>query len=96
MSIIRRLSFCFLAGMISGALTFSMAWAQSTGKPHEYRTLQSPDAKHSRENVPLPPKPLMVSKPVQPYAYGWFGSKPSMHWHRQFGNRRIHTQWTLK
>jgi hypothetical protein len=70
--------------------------AQTPVGSREYRILQQTDARHPPENMPQVAKPLVVAKPVQPYAYGWFGAKPSMHWHRQFGNRRTHTQWTLK
>ena len=67
-----------------------------SGKSYEYRILKQPDSKQTAESVPQPAKSLIVAKPVQPYSYGWFGAKSSMHWHRQFGNRRVHTQWTLK
>jgi hypothetical protein len=67
-----------------------------SGKSYEYRILKQPDSKQTAESVPQPAKSLIMAKPVQPYAYGWFGPKSSMHWHRQFGNRRVHTQWTLK
>jgi len=70
--------------------------AENPGKSYEYRILKQPDSKRTTESVPQPAKSLIVAKPVQPYSYGWFGAKSSMHWHRQFGNRRVHTQWTLK
>jgi hypothetical protein len=70
--------------------------ADTPGQSYEYRILKQPDSKRTAESVPQPAKSLIVAKPVQPYSYGWFGSKSSMHWHRQFGNRRVHTQWTLK
>ncbi len=30
------------------------------------------------------------------YAYGWFGTNPSAHWSRHFGNSRGYTQWTKR
>ena len=83
------------------AIVSSTAWAQSPGSSREYRVLQSTDSQHLLGGVhpapaPATSPPRVVAKPVQPYDYGWFGAKPQMHWHRQFGNRRSYTQWTLK
>lgn len=36
------------------------------------------------------------AKPIEPYAYGWFGAQPNPTWSRQFGYGRRHTQWSLK
>ncbi len=75
-------------------------WAQSPESmaqgPVEYHVLPRAVKPHSSEYAPASPKPQIMSKPIQPYAYGWFGAKPQMHWHRQFGTRRSYTQWTLK
>lgn len=64
--------------------------------PVEYRVLPRAVKPHSGEYAPATQKPQMMTKPIQPYAYGWFGAKPQQHWHRQFGTRRSYTQWTLK
>ena len=42
------------------------------------------------------PRNPVESKPIQPYAYGWFGTKYSPQWNRQFGHQSAYTQWTLK
>lgn len=67
----------------------------------EYRVLRAAEGQSSLGRVHSttelsPPASILVAKPPQPYAYGWFGAKPQMHWHRQFGGRRSYTQWTLK
>jgi hypothetical protein len=86
------LKFCLVfVATASGAVV-----AQNPAGSREYRILQRTDSGHFAETLPEPSKPLILAKPPQPYAYGWFGSKPSVHWHRQFGNRRSYTQWTLK
>lgn len=96
MSMSRMWRVSFQACLIVAAGGATMAIAQSHGQPVEYRILRQPDSKHSGETMPGSPKPSIFAKPVQPYAYGWFGAKTSPHWSRQFGNRRAHTQWTLK
>jgi hypothetical protein len=84
-------------------LAFSMGSAlqaqspdASVQRPVEYRLLPRAVKPHSSEYAPASAAPNIVSKPIQPYAYGWFGAKTQMHWHRQFGTRRAYTQWTLK
>lgn len=88
----------FVGAMIVSepALAQGLSTSHTSSKSYEYRILKQPDSKQTAESVPQPAKSLIVAKPVQPYSYGWFGAKSSMHWHRQFGNRRVHTQWTLK
>ena len=41
-------------------------------------------------------KSTVETKPVHPYAYGWFGTQYSPQWSRQFGYQKAYTQWTLK
>jgi hypothetical protein len=63
-----------------------------------YKVLPRPKS-HSNKGQPntyVAPRNPIESKPMQPYAYGWFGTKPSPHWHRQFGAQAEYTQWTLR
>lgn len=49
--------------------------------------------KHHRQDAPawLYPAPMKHA-----YSYGWFGSNPSHHWGRHFGNTRSYTQWSRR
>jgi hypothetical protein len=86
-----------MAVLLLGVLGFGNAVAgDPTGAPMEYRVLQNPPTGHFANTHSASTKPLLMAKPAQPYAYGWFGARTQMHWSRQFGNRRTHTQWTLK
>jgi len=71
-------------------------WGYRT--PATYFILPRP-ASHRHKNQPntyqTPVNPV-ESKPIEPYAYGWFGTKYSPQWHRQFGHQKDYTQWTLK
>ncbi|MEZ6138080.1 MAG: hypothetical protein R3C53_24620 [Pirellulaceae bacterium] len=67
----------------------SLAAGQSTHSSIVYRTLaRAPDPRH--QQVPLQP----LAKPS--YAYGWFGSNPSVTWGRHFGHSQNFTQWTAR
>ena len=66
--------------------------------PAQYTILPRP-ATHTNKglsNISTPPVANIQSRPTQPYAYGWFGTKPSPQWSRQFGHQKAYTQWTLK
>jgi hypothetical protein len=64
-----------------------------------YQILERP-SHHKDKNQSSDPvgsdKILIEKKPVQPYAYGWFGTQPSPKWSRSFGTRGNYTQWSLK
>ncbi len=61
--------------------------------PTVYRVLPRPTLEGP---VPSSPTPTLVARPMEPYAYGWFGAKPAPSWQRSFGINRSYTQWTLK
>ena len=66
--------------------------------PSQYKILPRP-VTHSNKGQPhtnLPAANNIESKPMQPYAYGWFGTKSSPQWSRQFGHQKAYTQWTLR
>ena len=90
----------------------SIAYAQDSGleshrmvdglwgfqTPTSYKILPRP-ATHSNKNQPhtnVFSANTTHSQPIQPYAYGWFGTKPSPQWSRQFGYQKAYTQWTFK
>lgn len=88
--------------LIASPVAVAQGPASGGGSPtREYRVLRAAEGQsslgraHSTKEL-SPPAAILVAKPPQPYAYGWFGAKPQMHWHRQFGGRRSYTQWTLK
>ena len=66
--------------------------------PVNYKILPRPETKLHQEPTHLyvAPPAMIESKPVEPYAYGWFGAKSSPHWYRQFGHQKAYTQWTLR
>ena len=66
--------------------------------PVAYQILPRPAGhlQKEREHVYVAPTNPIESKHTQPYAYGWFGTKASPHWSRQFGHQSAYTQWTLK
>jgi len=66
--------------------------------PMAYQILPRPTS-HSSKRQPhsaVSPANPVESKSAQPYAYGWFGTKYSPQWHRQFGHQSAYTQWTLR
>ena len=66
--------------------------------PMAYEILPRPTS-HFRKGQPhsvVSPANPIESKPAQPYAYGWFGTKYSPQWYRQFGHQSAYTQWTLR
>lgn len=40
--------------------------------------------------------PVIERRPVEPYAYGWFGTKMNRHPHRSFGYQQAYTQWAFE
>jgi hypothetical protein len=40
--------------------------------------------------------PVIERRPVEPYAYGWFGAKMNRHPHRSFGYQQAYTQWAFE
>jgi hypothetical protein len=66
--------------------------------PIPYTIIPRPKTHFNKDepNTAVPAKNNIQSKPTQPYAYGWFGTKPSPQWSRQFGYQRAYTQWTLR
>jgi len=66
--------------------------------PIAYQILPRPMTHFSKgqpHSAVAPANPI-ESKPMQPYAYGWFGTQYSPQWHRQFGQQSAYTQWTLR
>jgi hypothetical protein len=67
-----------------------------------YRIIPRPLPKHMGKHLPYsttnqPTAPSQLdSIPTQPYAYGWFGPRPTPSWSRHFGYGRRYTQWSLK
>lgn len=67
-----------------------------------YQILPRPLPKHTGKHLPysttnLPQGPAIIeAEPIQTFAYGWFGPRPTPHWVRQFGYGKRYTQWTLK
>jgi len=66
--------------------------------PMAYQILPRPTSHFSKgqPHSTVAPANSIESKPTQPYAYGWFGTKYSPQWHRQFGHQSAYTQWTLR
>ncbi len=66
--------------------------------PAEYRVLPRPIKPHSRKYAPTTPTPNLVAKPIEPYAYGWFGATQYSHPQKaiHFGYRRAYTQWSYR
>ena len=66
--------------------------------PAAYKILPRPATHHNRNqpHTNTPTTNTIHSQPVHPYAYGWFGTKPSPQWSRQFGYQKSYTQWTLR
>jgi hypothetical protein len=66
--------------------------------PTPYKILQRPASitNHDSPHRSVPTPPPMESRPSSPYAYGWFGGKPSPKKARQFGYFNSYTQWTHK
>jgi len=40
--------------------------------------------------------PVIERRPVESYAYGWFGAKMNRHPHRSFGYQQAYTQWAFE
>jgi len=66
--------------------------------PALYRIIPRPatHANKDESNTATVQPVVIESKPAAPYAYGWFGTKPSPQWYRQFGHQKAYTQWTLR
>jgi hypothetical protein len=77
-------------------------WGVVTANSPTYRIVPRPLPEHTGKHLPysttLQPseKPIYESRPTTPYAYGWFGPRPSPHWSRHFGYQQRYTQWSLK
>lgn len=61
--------------------------------PSAYRVLPRPT---DLGTIPASPPNPQRTRPMMPYAYGWFGPKQTPSWSRSFGTRNGYTQWTLK
>ncbi len=65
---------------------------------HTYRIVPRPLPEHIGKHLPYsttnqPSAPAQLeSRATGPYAYGWFGTKPSPEWSRHFGFSRRYTQ----
>jgi hypothetical protein len=82
-------------GLVQGGTSVDAMW----GHPAPSYLILPRPLTHANKGQPhtyVAPKNPIESKPASPYAYGWFGTKPSPHWHRQFGSQNAYTQWTLK
>ena len=87
---------CAQEGMPNSSNRVDGMWGFQT--PIHYNILPRP-ATRSNEGHPntfVAPITNIESKPIQPYAYGWFGTKKSPQWSRQFGYQKAYTQWTLR
>jgi hypothetical protein len=107
-----RLASIKLIAILLATSSHSMLWAQhghsdqiassdamwGYQSPATYKILPRPATHATKESphINVPPRTQLESKKTQPYAYGWFGTKPSPQWSRQFGTRSAFTQWTLK
>lgn len=96
----------YLSGiLLAGSCTWGMLSTPSRAEepileamwgtsPLHYEVLRRPANKlgdpKPRTNAP------QVVRPVQPYAYGWFGATPNKHWYRQFGHQSSYTQYSLR
>ncbi|MFO0923331.1 MAG: hypothetical protein U0905_12670 [Pirellulales bacterium] len=68
------------------------SWLRSTS-PAAYKILPRPT---HHATVPATQQPTLRVRPMQPYAYGWFGTEASPDWSRHFGVKSAYTQWTRK
>ncbi len=65
-------------------------------KPNQYLVLQRKYGHQNQETaLPILP-PVLHQRPVQPYAYGWFGADMNRHPKRSFGFHKNHTQWSFE
>jgi len=65
-------------------------------KPNQYLVLQRKYGHQNKETaLPVLP-PVLHQRPVQPYAYGWFGATMNRHPKRSFGFHKNHTQWSFE
>jgi len=63
--------------------------------PHRYLVLHGPaNTSHRQKNQVR--APVLEKRPVDPYAYGWFGTKMNRHPHRSFGYQQAYTQWSFE
>ena len=71
-------------------------WGFQTPSPYKILPRTVTHSNKGQPNTSLPVASNIESKPMQPYAYGWFGTKSSPQWSRQFGHQKAYTQWTLR
>ena len=66
--------------------------------PIQYTTLPRPPNHLNKDdpNTAVLAGNSIQSRPTQPYAYGWFGTRPAPQWSRQFGYQKAFTQWSFK
>lgn len=65
-------------------------------QPHQYLVLDKQAGKGwAHKSKPANP-PVIERRPVEPYAYGWFGAKMNRHPQRSFGYQHAYTQWAFE
>ncbi len=85
-----------IAQETAGNLNIDAMWGYRA--PTQYTIIPRPATHFNKgePNTAVVSVPNIRSRPSEPYAYGWFGAKPSPQWSRQFGFHKAYTQWTLK
>lgn len=101
----RTSAFGIVTALLSVAPGFAQEFASDGMMPntaHTYRIVPRPLPEHVGKHLPYSttnqpaPSANLESRSTGPYAYGWFGAKPSPDWSRHFGYSRRYTQWSLK
>ena len=65
-------------------------------QPHQYLVLDRQGTKGVSHRSKPDNAPILQPRPVEPYAYGWFGAKMNRHPHRSFGFQHAYTQWAFE
>lgn len=64
--------------------------------PQKYLVLDRSVNSHLGTKEKRDQAPVIERRPVEPYAYGWFGAKMNRHPHRSFGYQQAYTQWSFE
>jgi hypothetical protein len=76
-----------------GQRSVDAMWNYAIERP-QYRIL--PRVDHHGKSVPASPKPVMIGRPIQPYAYGWFGVPSTPTWYRHYSSPRAFARRSLR
>lgn len=82
--------------VISGGRSSHYSVAGWDSNPQKYLVLDRSVNSHLGAKEKRDQAPLIERRPVEPYAYGWFGTKMNRHPHRSFGYQQAYTQWSFE